>query len=96
MNKDYSKSIQLRCVVCGSDSDFECNDDKTYIKCNKCNREYLGGYNELVELNKGLIHEEIEHSKKEIARDVHDEITTMFKKTLGRFQSNDSHKIIRQ
>ena len=57
MKKDYSKSIQLRCVVCGSADDFEFNEDKTYIKCAKCNREYLGGYDELVELNKSLIDE---------------------------------------
>ena len=55
MKKNYNKSIQLRCVVCGSDSDFEYNADKTYVKCAKCNREYAAGYDELVELNKGLI-----------------------------------------
>ena len=82
MKKNYSKSIQLRCVVCGSDSDFESNEDKTYIKCTKCNREYFGGYDELVELNKGLIDGEIERTKEEIASDVQDELTAMFKKAF--------------
>ena len=43
---------KLRCATCGSDSHFETNDEKTYIKCTMCNREYLGGYDELLELNK--------------------------------------------
>ena len=49
MKDDYHKYIALRCATCGSCSDFEFNDDKTYIKCTKCNREYHGGYDELVE-----------------------------------------------
>ena len=79
MKKDYSKSIHLRCVVCGSDSDFDCNEDKTYIKCTKCNREYFGGYDELVELNKGLIEEEVEQTKGEVACDIHKDLTAMLK-----------------
>jgi len=90
MKKDYSKSIRLRCVVCGSDSDFESNEDKTYIKCNKCNCEYLGGYDELVDLNKGHIDEEIEHTKEEITRDVKDELSAMLKKA---FKGNKYFKI---
>lgn len=90
MKKDYSKSIRLRCVVCGSDSDFESNEDKTYVKCTKCNREYLGGYDELVELNKDLIEEEVEHTKEEITRDVQDELNAMLKKT---FKGNKYFKI---
>lgn len=90
MKKDYSKSIQLRCVVCGSDSDFECNEDKSYIKCNKCNREYLSGYDELVELNKGFIDEEIERTKEEVANELQNEITSMLKKT---FKGNKYFKI---
>lgn len=79
MKKDYSKSIRLRCVVCGSDSDFEYNEDKSFIKCNKCNREYHGGYDELVELNEAIIDEEVEHTKEEITRDVHDELNAILK-----------------
>lgn len=90
MKKDYSKSIQLRCVVCGSDSDFESNEDKTYIKCMKCNREYLGGYDELVELNKGFIDEVIEQTKEEVAKDLKNEITSMLKKS---FKGNRYFKI---
>lgn len=82
MNKDYSKSIKLRCVVCGSDSDFESNEDKTYIKCTKCNREYIGGYNELVELNQELIDEEINQTKKETSADLQKDLVSMLKKTL--------------
>ena len=32
MKDSFNKSIQLRCIVCG-DSDFEMNEDKTWIKC---------------------------------------------------------------
>ncbi len=82
MKKDYNKSILLRCVVCGSDSDFESNEDKTYIKCTKCNREYLGGYDELVELNQALIDEEVEATKQEIKEDLEKEIHNMLKKAF--------------
>lgn len=90
MKKDYSRSIQLRCVVCGSADDFEYNEDKSYIKCTKCNREYLGGYDELVELNKSVIDEEVERTKEEITHDVQDELTAMLKKA---FKGNKHFKI---
>ena len=90
MKKDYSKSIQLRCVVCGSDSNFEYNEDKSYIKCTKCNREYLGGYDELVELNQSMIAEELEATKAEITADLNKDIHNMFKKA---FKGNKHNKI---
>ena len=90
MKNKFSKSIQLRCVVCGSADDFEFNEDQTYIKCTKCNREYLGGYDELVELNKSLIDEEVEQTKGEIIQEVQDELTAMLKKA---FKGNKHFKI---
>ena len=55
MRKSYNRSISLRCVVCGSTEHFEYNDDKTYVKCMLCNREYLGGEDELIEMNEAMI-----------------------------------------
>jgi ribosomal protein S27E len=62
MKKSYDKTINLKCITCG-DSDFEFNDDKTWIKCNRCGREYQGGYDELVELNQEIINLELEKLK---------------------------------
>ena len=90
MKKDYNKSIHLRCIVCGSDSDFESNEDKTYIKCTKCNREYLGGYDELVELNQALIDEEVDETKREIKQDLEKDIYDMLKKA---FKGNKHIKV---
>lgn len=81
MKDSYNKSIQLRCITCG-DSDFEFNEDKTWIKCNRCGREYLGGYDELVELNQENINRELDETKKEITKDLQDDITKMFKDAL--------------
>lgn len=78
MKNDYSKNITLRCVVCGSDSNFQFKDDKSYVKCLMCNREYLGGYDELVELNQQLIHEEMEATKDEIIEDLKTELKKAF------------------
>lgn len=63
MKDSYNKSIQLRCIVCGSADDFEYNEDKSYIKCKKCNKEYLGGYDELVEDNQVYIQDELDYLK---------------------------------
>lgn len=79
MKKAYDKSIHLHCIVCGSTDDFEFNEDKSFIKCLKCNKEYPGGYEELVELNQSLIQEEVEATKTEIIKDVEKDIRDMFK-----------------
>lgn len=79
MNEDYSRSIKLRCVTCGDDSSFEPNEDKTYIKCIRCGREYFGGYDELVELNQEQIDSEIQNIQEEVSKDLEKEIKKMFK-----------------
>lgn len=56
--------VRLRCATCGCEDEFESNDDQTYIKCTFCNREYLGGIEELKGYNQEAfceVEEEIEH-----------------------------------
>lgn len=57
MKNNYNKPISLRCITCGDSSSFEFNEDKTWVKCSKCNTEYNGGYDKLVELNQAEINE---------------------------------------
>ncbi|MBQ4279447.1 MAG: hypothetical protein IJC16_05800 [Rikenellaceae bacterium] len=82
MKNDYSKSITLRCITCGGE-DFEFNEDKSYVKCNLCNREYFGGYDELIELNEESITEGVEAFKAEVISDIEKDITDMFKKAFS-------------
>lgn len=81
MKDNYNKSIKLRCITCG-DTDFDFNDDKSWIKCNRCGKEYNGGYDELVELNKENINQELEKTKEEIGKDLQKEMTDIFKKAF--------------
>ncbi|MCW3789387.1 hypothetical protein [Plebeiibacterium sediminum] len=81
MKESYNKEIQLRCITCGN-IDFDFNEEKTYIKCTSCNREYLGGYDELVGLNQELIDNEIEDTKKELEKDLTKEMEDMIKKAF--------------
>lgn len=90
MKKNYNKSVRLRCVVCGSDSDFEFNEDKTYIKCVKCNREYFGGYDELVGLNQTQIAESINAIKQDVKDDLEKDINDILKKA---FKGNKFFKV---
>lgn len=43
-----------RCMDC-FDERFEWNENKSYVRCTVCGREYFGGYNELVDLNRKYI-----------------------------------------
>lgn len=84
MKSNYSKSIRLRCIVCGSDSDFEYNEERTFIKCTRCNKEYFGGYDELVELNQEMIANNLEDLKIEVADDLKKELTNSIRRALKR------------
>lgn len=81
MKENYRKSIQLRCATCGGE-DFNFNEDKSYVKCNLCNREYLGGYDELVEFNQEDISRSIENLKNEVQDDLQKELSDMVKKAF--------------
>ena len=84
MKTNYTE--KLICATCGSDSNFEFNEDKSYIKCTNCNREYLGGYDELLELN----HETIDKVKQQIAQEAKNKILNHLKDT---FKDNKNIKI---
>ncbi|SHF64814.1 hypothetical protein [Dysgonomonas macrotermitis] len=79
LKDNYNRSVQLECATCGG-QDFESNDDKTYIKCNTCDREYLGGYDELVEYNQGKINQTVDDVKHEVRDDIEQAFKDMFKK----------------
>lgn len=68
MKDNYSKSVPLKCITCG-DTSLEYNEDKTIIVCNRCGREYLGGYDELVALNQPEIDRELQKLGKEALDD---------------------------
>ncbi|BAR51981.1 hypothetical protein TFKS16_1750 [Tannerella forsythia KS16] len=72
-------TIKLRCATCGSDNHFEFNEDKSYIKCTMCNREYFGGIEELKELNVDVF-DEVKNQIEEDAKSyIKDELQKAFK-----------------
>lgn len=81
MKKSYNKKVTMRCISCG-DTNFEYNDDKTWIKCNRCGREYNGGYDELLKLNQNLINDGLKKTTDEVTKDLERDIKDMFKKAF--------------
>lgn len=78
-NKDYSRNIKLRCVVCGDTESFSMDDTNQTIICERCGREYFGGKDELIALNQQFINEEVEEITAEVQKDVQNEINKMIK-----------------
>ena len=72
---------KLRCATCGDSESFDFNDDKSYIKCEKCGREYLGGYDELLSYNPEMI----EEVKGQIEADAEDYIKKSIQDVLKEF-----------
>jgi len=60
---------KLFCDTCGDANHFETKDDNSYVKCTACGREYLGGYNELLELNRACIEKRAKTVGKKIVAD---------------------------
>lgn len=72
-------TIKLRCATCGSDNHLEFTEDKSYIKCTMCNREYFGGIEELKELNIDVF-DEVKNQIEEDAKSyIKDELRKAFK-----------------
>lgn len=80
MKENYSKRIKLVCATCGSGDFFNKNEETGVITCEKCNRIYYGGYDEIVELNQQNIGAEIDQIKQEVRQDLVKDINSMFKK----------------
>ncbi len=76
---EYSRSIALRCMTCGATYAFETDEETGYITCQKCNRVYRGGEEELIELNEVLIEDEKDQLIEEVTKDVEKEFQKMFK-----------------
>lgn len=79
LKDNYDFSVQLRCMVCGREDSFEFNDDKSYVKCTNCGKEYHGGYDELVSCNEAFIEDAKEEILGEIKEDLQKEVDQMFK-----------------
>ena len=90
MKENYSYKIRLRCIVCGSEDHFDSNEDRSYIKCTNCGKEYFGGYDELVLCNQEQIAEVTEFATEEVTEDLQKELDRMLKNT---FRGNKYVKI---
>lgn len=78
MKNKYEVSVSLICKSCGS-KNLTISDNKSHGKCNVCQREYTGGYDELVRLNQARINAGVEKMKKEILNDAEKDFEKMLK-----------------
>ena len=76
---DEKYEVKLRCATCGCDDHFEFNEDKSYVKCTFCNREYFGGIDELLELNHDAVEDVKEEIGKELQKQLKQQLTKAFK-----------------
>lgn len=80
--------VSLLCATCGQ-GDFNYNEDKTWVKCNNCSREYPGGISELAEYNQ----QAIQDSVSEFGQNLVDDFT---KKMESKFKNNKHIKFKRR
>lgn len=69
---------KLRCAT-GAGENFEFNEDKTYVKCTSCGREYSGGYNELLEYNQEVKDEIMDKMKDEAEKYIRESLQNALK-----------------
>ncbi len=78
MKDNYKTSVSLACQACGGE-DFDFNEDKTYVKCKMCEREYPGGYDEVVQANTERVNTAVDDMKREITSDIHEHFKQIFR-----------------
>jgi ribosomal protein S27E len=81
MEEKHISDLEIRCITCG-DTKFEFKEDYSWIKCVRCGKEYLGGKDELIELNQENIDNAIDENKEEILKEAKKEISEMLKKSF--------------
>lgn len=72
-------TVSLLCATCGQ-GDFDHNEDKSWVKCNNCDREYPGGINELAEFNQINIQESVNDLGQSLVDDFAKKMESKFKK----------------
>lgn len=79
LKSEYSRLVALRCMTCGASYAFETDMKTGYVTCQKCNRVYRGGKEELIELNKILLEDEKNLLVEVVRKDVEEEFKKIFK-----------------
>ncbi|WP_156309384.1 hypothetical protein [Sphingobacterium endophyticum] len=72
-------TVSLICATCGQ-SDFDHNEDKSWVRCINCDREYPGGIDELAELNQANIQDAVNEYGDSLVNDFAKKIESKFKK----------------
>jgi len=71
-------TVSLICATCGQ-SDFDHNEDKSWVKCVNCDREYPGGIDELAEFNQTSIQDAVNEYGDSLVNDFAKKIESKFK-----------------
>lgn len=80
MKKHYQE--RLRCATCAGE-DFEFNEDKSYVKCTTCGREYWGGYDELLQYNQDVQDGLMNQLEKDVEKKLKADLQKAFKGIKG-------------
>lgn len=71
-------TVSLICATCGQ-GDFDHNEDKSWVKCVNCDREYPGGIDELAEFNQTSIQDAVNEYGDSLVNDFAKKIESKFK-----------------
>lgn len=82
MKSKYEMSVPMICKSCNS-KDIYLSEDKSFARCNQCQKEYSGGYDELVKANQPRIDAEMKKLKSEVVKDAQKEMEKMLKKAFS-------------